>query len=295
MTPGEPSPEQETGDLHFQSSEDPVDEAGLRESMTGLARLASGRLDLRDTLTRVAEFAVRAIPGADGAGLILIEDDRADVVVASAPFVREIDDIQYGIGEGPCISAAREARTMRSGSLGADQRWPTFGSRVARLRVHSVLSLPLVTPDRVVGAMNVYAHGKHAFDDHAVELGELFADPAAIAAQSARVLNDAKRLAASLRAALEQRVVIDRAIGIIMSRTGIERGRSVSPAPDAESARASQAARARRGTGRRGRPSGQATRPGMSRSEPRRSCWRRSGRAYTEAAGRGWVPDPTRI
>lgn len=222
MTSGEPSSEQEAGGLHSHRSGDPVGDAGLRESLAGLARLASGRLDLRATLTRVAEFAVRAIPGADGAGLTLIEDDRADVVVASARFVREIDDIQYGIGEGPCISAALESQTMRSGSLGADQRWPRFGSRVARLRVHSVLSLPLLTPDRVVGAMNVYAHGKQAFDDHAVELGELFADPAAIAAENARVLDDAKRLAAGLQAALDQRVVIDRAIGIIMSRTGID-------------------------------------------------------------------------
>jgi len=47
----------------------------------------------------VAAYAVRAIPGADGAGLTLLEDDRADTIVAAAPFVREIDDIQYGIGQ----------------------------------------------------------------------------------------------------------------------------------------------------------------------------------------------------
>ena len=112
---------------------------------------------------------MRAIPGADGAGLTLLEDNRADTIVATADFVRQVDDIQYAMGEGPCISAARKSRTFTSGSLGGEPRWPRFGPRVARLGVHSVLSLPLLTPDGVFGAMNVYAHAKGAFDDHAVE------------------------------------------------------------------------------------------------------------------------------
>jgi hypothetical protein len=61
-----------------------------------------------------------------------------------------------------------------SGSLGGDQRWPQFGSRVARLGVHSVVSLPLVTNAGVLGAMNVYAHQKNAFPADARRLGELF-------------------------------------------------------------------------------------------------------------------------
>ena len=70
---------------------------------------------LESLLTRVATYAVQAIPGADGAGLTLLEQDRADTVVATAPFVSEIDAIQYGIGQGPCISAAAEgaARALR--------------------------------------------------------------------------------------------------------------------------------------------------------------------------------------
>jgi GAF domain-containing protein len=192
----------------------------LRISLAGLSRLASSRLSLEDLLTRVATYAVRAIPGADGAGLTLLEEDRADTIVATAPFVREIDDIQYGLGQGPCITAAAEGRTIISGSLGGDPRWPRFGGRVARRGVHSVVSLPLIAPDGVVGAMNVYAHAKDVFDDRAAELGEIFAAPAAIAVQNAQVLAQTQRLATQLQAALETRGVIDRAVGILMSRTG---------------------------------------------------------------------------
>ena len=197
-----------------------AEDQDLGESLAALSRLGSGRMGLEDVLTRVARYAVRAIPGADGAGLTLLEEDRADTIVATATFVTEIDDIQYGMRQGPCISAAAEAKTMMSGSLGSDPRWPRFGGRVARLGVHSVLSLPLITPERVLGAMNVYAHDKNAFDDRAAELGEIFAQPAAIAVQNAQVLAQTQRLAQRLQSALETRGVIDRAVGILMSRSG---------------------------------------------------------------------------
>ena len=193
----------------------------LRESLMGLTQLASDRLPLEELLTQVATYAVQAIPGADGAGLTLLEQDRADTIVATTSFVTEVDDIQYGMNQGPCISAAREGQTVMSGSLGGDSRWPRFGGRVARLGVHSVVSLPLITPDGVVGAMNVYAHDKTAFDDRAAELGQIFAAPAAIAVHNAHVLAQTRRLASQLQSALEIRGVIDRAVGIVMSRSGI--------------------------------------------------------------------------
>jgi GAF domain-containing protein len=211
-----------------------AEEEDLRESLMGLTRLASDRLPLEDLLTQVATYAVQAIPGADGAGLTLLEQDRADTIVATAPFVTEIDDIQYALNQGPCISAAREGQTVMSGSLGGDSRWPRFGGRVARLGVHSVVSLPLITPDGVVGAMNVYAHDKKVYDDRAAELGQIFAAPAAIAVHNAHVLAQTRRLANQLQSALEIRGVIDRAVGIVMSRSGsteheaLERLRSLS-------------------------------------------------------------------
>lgn len=196
------------------------DEEDLQSSVAGVSRLVTDSLALEDLLTRVAEFAVRAIPGADGAGITLMEQGHPDTIVANAPFVREVDAIQYGLREGPCISAASVSRTFRSGSLGGEPLWPRFGPRVGRLGVHSVLSLPLLLPHDVVGAINVYAHGKDAFDGHATELGELFAAPAAVAVHNAQVLAQARRVIGQLEAGLTSRAVIDQAIGILMSRSG---------------------------------------------------------------------------
>ncbi len=197
-----------------------MDEDDLAAGLAGLSGVLTGHRPLRETLVEVAEFAVQAIPGADGAGLTMLEDDRAQTVVSSAEFVHVVDDVQYGLGEGPCLSAVETRQTQTSGSLGGEPRWPRFGPRVGRLGVHSVLSLPLLLPERVVGALNVYAHRKDAFGTAAVRIGELFAQPAAVSVHNAQVLAQSQRLALQLGEALTSRAVIDQALGIIRSRTG---------------------------------------------------------------------------
>lgn len=201
---------------------DGLDDSQLRGSLERLSTLVLGigQDGLETMLRHVAQFAVRAIPGADGAGLTLLENDRADTIVASADFVRDVDAIQYSLGEGPCITAAATGQTMHSGSLGTDPTWPAFGPQVSRLGVHSALSLPLIGSERVLGAMNVYSHSLDAFDARAVELGELFAVPAAISVQNAQILAQAARLTSKLQAAIASRATIDQALGILMARTG---------------------------------------------------------------------------
>lgn len=203
-----------------------IDTAMLRSSLKDLAGLITNSWGLEDLLAQVATFATRAIPGAEGAGVTLLRTDRPDnrleAIAASAPFVEEIDEIQYDVlNEGPCITAAIERRTVRSGSLGGEKMWPRFGPRVSRLGVHSALSLPLLLSDQVVGAINVYARDKDVFDDHAAELGELFAAPAAVAVHNARVLSQARELTDQLQRALVTRPVIDQAIGLIRGRSGV--------------------------------------------------------------------------
>ena len=195
-------------------------EDDLRSSLVDLSKLPMTDLSLSDTLSHVAQLAVRAVPGADGAGLTLLHPDRPDTIVASAEFVRAVDDIQYGLGQGPSITAAAQGITVRSGSLETDPQWPEFGPKVGRMGVHSVLSLPLITAGGVLGAMNVYARRPDAFDARAAELGELFAVPAAVSVQNARALSSAARLTEQLEMALSNRSMIDQAIGVLISRSG---------------------------------------------------------------------------
>jgi hypothetical protein len=91
-----------------------ADAADLKSAIGELAGLVAGSWGLPELLAEVAAFAVHAIPGAEGAGVTLLRVDQTDNMVealaASAPFVAEIDEIQYvTLNEGPCITAALES------------------------------------------------------------------------------------------------------------------------------------------------------------------------------------------
>ncbi|MCV7149710.1 GAF and ANTAR domain-containing protein [Mycolicibacterium pyrenivorans] len=196
--------------------------AGLR-GVTGLVADARGVADLA---TEVAEFAVRAIPGVDGAGVALLQPEHVtphlQTFAATAEFVNKIDSAQYEqLHEGPCITCMQTGRAVVSGSLGSDDRWPHFGGRVARMGVHSALSLPLIVGEQVIGAINTYARTRDAFGEHAVELGSQFAGSAAVSVHNAQVLASARDRTEHLQRALGSRAVIDQAIGIIRSRSGV--------------------------------------------------------------------------
>jgi GAF domain-containing protein len=170
---------------------------------------------------------VQAIPGADAVGVTLVSTDefrrpQVQTSAVTAAFVEEIDALQYGeIKEGPCITCMQSRRPGVSGSLGSDRRWPHFGGRVARMGVHSVLALPLIVGNQLMGAINSYAHERDSFTDHAVELATQFAAPAAVSLYNAHLLAGARERTQQLQQALETRSVIDQAVGIIRARTGV--------------------------------------------------------------------------
>jgi GAF domain-containing protein len=203
-----------------------ADDVDLYAGLRGVAGLVAGGRGVVDLLGDVAAYAARAIPGVDGAGVTVIDTSGDAPTVTSwavtADFVDDIDKLQYmDIREGPCITCMQSRRPTLSGSLGSDRRWPRFGGGVARMGVHSAMSLPMLVGDQLVGAINTYARSRDAFGEHAVELGSQFAGPAAVSVHNGRLLDRAQERTQQLQRALGTRAVIDQAIGIIRARSGV--------------------------------------------------------------------------
>ena len=194
---------------------------GAASGIEGLSKLVSGRDTIRDTLVSVADLALTAVVEADGAGVTMLEPGGPDTIVASAEFVREVDGIQYRLGEGPCISAASSGSTTGSNDLGDDESWPRFGPLASDLGIHSALSLPMIMDGEVIGALNMYAHSPTAFTARSRQLGELFAASAAVVVHNARLLDELQRENERMQRALTTRATIDQALGMIMARSGI--------------------------------------------------------------------------
>jgi GAF domain-containing protein len=202
-----------------------ADELDLHAGLRGVAGIVAGASKVSEILRDLAEFALTAIPDADGTGVTLARmvsgSPRVQTWAATAAYIEEIETAQYeDLDEGPCITCMELRRPTVSGSLGSDRRWPHFGGRVARMGVHSVLALPLIVGEQTIGAINSYAHDRDAFSDHAVELGSQFAAPAAVSLHNAQLLAGARDHTERLQRALASRAVIDQAIGIIRSRSG---------------------------------------------------------------------------
>ncbi|HEY5821573.1 MAG TPA: hypothetical protein VIT20_06335, partial [Propionibacteriaceae bacterium] len=68
-------------------------------------------------LVAVAQLTADSIPGADGAGIALMNGRAVERRAASSNFAFDVDTIQYEIGEGPCLTAIADGRTTTSGRL----------------------------------------------------------------------------------------------------------------------------------------------------------------------------------
>jgi GAF domain-containing protein len=120
------------------------------------------------------------------------------------------------------FSPAKTGTVVLSESLADDQRWPRFGPKAADLGVRSALSIPLIADDDLLGVTSVYTLADEVLHDDAVLSGEAFAAPAALALQNAQAFARAIRRAAQLQTSLSGRIVIERAIGLMMSRNCTE-------------------------------------------------------------------------
>lgn len=197
------------------SATDGVGVRGLAETLGSVARTLQAEPDVDTTLRAIVKAAVDHVPGAEHAGISLVERGRIRTVAPTSGIVETIEQLQYDLRQGPCIDAIAEHQTYRVGNVGDETRWPVFGPAAAENGIHSLLSYRLFVTDRTLGALNLYSSRVDAFDLHTEEDGRLFATHAAIA------LIGAQR-EARLAIAVENRDVISTAKGILMERHDID-------------------------------------------------------------------------
>lgn len=192
----------------------------LQRSLGQLSAFLVGELSIADSLNRVTMLAVEAVPPAMFAGITMMVDDRVTTQAFSDPTCPEIDQAQYTSGHGPCLQAFKEGSTIAVESLERDDRWPEFGAAAMAHGVRSTLSLPLLSGNNAVGALNLYAGSDRAFGDAEAAIGELFAAQATVVLVNARSYWGARLKSEHLEQALASREVIDMAKGVIMNVMG---------------------------------------------------------------------------
>ena len=198
-----------------------------RHIIRGLREL--GTLDVtRDTLPvmlqRVALIANDVIPGSSYAGISLDVNGHVSTAAFTDDVVPEIDQAQNRTGIGPCVSAAREARVVVVRSTRNDEHWKWFAQACRTHGVLSTLSVPVISNSGKRAALNFYSRQEGAFGDDDLEVADAFAAQAGAAIRNSEAYWSVRQLADHLSIALETRVIIEQAKGVLIAggRTGDE-------------------------------------------------------------------------
>jgi GAF domain-containing protein len=171
---------------------------------------------LAATVDRAVHMCRHAMRGCDMVGISVIEGGQIRTVAASNEILRQIDQWQFELGEGPCYDALRNDETVTSNDLAHDDRWPVYGQRLAQeTGIHSSVSYRLFTNGDSLGALNAYALAPSAFSHQEVAQGQALAAHAAAALASSLKEHQ-------LQQALESRTVIGQATGMLMERFGLD-------------------------------------------------------------------------
>jgi len=189
-------------------------------------------VELADTLAsdyEVAEFLQVLVErcaellGADTAG-VLLETSTGDLRLAAgiSAEMREIEDLGIRLGEGPCLDAYRLGEPVIAEDMtDFRDRWPRITPRILDIGMRSAYAFPLRLRGDRIGALNLYRARPGSFDDDDIRLGQAFADVATIGILQDRRISAAERRAEQLQHALDSRVVIEQAKGILAQRHGI--------------------------------------------------------------------------
>ena len=97
--------------------------------------------------------------GVDGAGLTLASTDGTpETVFATDTVAAQVEDLQFTLGEGPCVEAVRTGEAVVAPHLGVTDlaRWPAFGREAAAIGVAAVFALPVRFGADCVGALGLH-------------------------------------------------------------------------------------------------------------------------------------------
>jgi GAF domain-containing protein len=177
---------------------------------------------VQTSLDLVCLLAQETIHGTVGAGVTLIRDGKKwTAAYSDGEVVKQADDLQYELDEGPCLSAYRDQRPYRIDSMRAETRWPRWTPAAAALGLGSYISTPLLVPGGALGAIKIYSRRENEYDDRAQRILVLLSEQAAVLLANVVEYSGAKEMTEQLKEALETRDTIGMAKGILMLQEGI--------------------------------------------------------------------------
>jgi hypothetical protein len=125
--------------------------------------------DLFAGVDRLCDAAMQQT-NADGVVLAVLTRSRRvrELVYASDPIAKQLDELQYTIGEGPCFDAYVDDDPQfypELSDVAQTSRWPTFACEATRLGAQALFAFPVPNGDRPVGVLELYRRNTGGLTD----------------------------------------------------------------------------------------------------------------------------------
>jgi GAF domain-containing protein len=194
----------------------------LADTFLTLADTLVDDFDIVEVLTLLAGRCVELLDAA--AAGILIADPRAvlQVMAASSETVHLVELFQVQNEEGPCLDAFRTGHPVSYLDLRDASPWPLFAAMALDGGFRSVHAFPMVLRQRVLGTLNLFMAEPVALPDADISVAQALAHAATLALLQNRTALDAGRVTTQLQTALNSRVTIEQAKGVLSEQASIE-------------------------------------------------------------------------
>lgn len=204
-------------------------ESTLARTLVELADTLVADFDVVDILTLLADRCVEVLD-VDAAGIMLASSDgHLRVIASSSEAMRILEVFEVQAQEGPCLDAYATGEPVVNQDLDeTNGRWPLFSSEAVDAGFHSAHALPMHLRDSTIGALNLFRSGTGEMSIDDLAIAQAFADVATIAILQHRAANEARELAQQLTHALNSRVMLEQAKGMVAERLGFDMQRSFS-------------------------------------------------------------------
>jgi transcriptional regulator with GAF, ATPase, and Fis domain len=200
----------------------PAREPLLSRTFVQLADSLVDEFDLIELLTLLSHRCVDLFQA--GAAGILLADQRGNlqVVAASTEQARLLELFQLQNDEGPCLECFSTGVAITVQDLSSVGRWPLFAPEAWAAGYRGVCAFPLRLRDAVIGTLNIFMIDPVALEEQDLQICQALADVATIAILQQKAVKVAENLSEQLQHALDSRVAIEQAKGILAERFHLE-------------------------------------------------------------------------
>jgi GAF domain-containing protein len=209
-----------------------VSESAAQRSLTRQALTATafvelvgtlvGDFDVIDVLTGLTARCVELL-GASAAGVLLADSDGTlRVIGASSEQINLLELFQVQNEQGPCLDAFLTGVVVINADMTAGSPWPTFAIESIAAGFPSVCAIPLRLKNVILGCLNLFMSEPVGLPDADVALAQSLADVASIAILQDQAMRDSATREVQLRHALQSRIAIEQAKGMIAEHSGLD-------------------------------------------------------------------------